>query len=113
MTVGLYSGDRPPTAIEPSRRDMTALLLIAGGADDRVYVGYTAPDRGHDWTYNYLNLAEPWRGDEPEIRIAGGQKTRLPARWWVDRDLALQALRHFVRVGQPAPEFTWEPTKSA
>lgn len=97
------TGDGPPYSEE-------AALIIVGGADDRVYVGYMAPDGEETWTQNYLNATEPSRGDEPEVRVGGGQKTRLPARWWVNRAVALLALRYFVRLGQPDPSIPWERT---
>jgi hypothetical protein len=103
----------PLSPAEDPPPDNDVVLIIIGGADDRVCVGFTTSDETGTWDQNFLNAAEPSRGDEPEIRIAGGQKTRLPARWWVHRQVALAALRYFVRHGRPDPSISWEQTGPA
>jgi hypothetical protein len=53
-------------------------------------------------------LVEPSRGDAPEIRTYGGQGTELPARMWLPKPVAMQAIRHFVRFGGRNPDQNWE-----
>jgi hypothetical protein len=48
-------------------------------------------------------VAEPERGDAIETRTYGGQGTEMPARWWVSKNLAVQAVRYFIEHGGRAP----------
>jgi hypothetical protein len=88
----------------------SVMFLVAGGQGERVYVGYTVVDGQGEWNQNYCNLTDPSRGEEPETRLAGGQQTPLPAKWWVTKEQAFKALKYFLMTGATDPSQVWEPS---
>ena len=81
-------------AAVPSDRTTVEVLLVCGGPD-RVNVAWIRRDDHGSWDQDFLMLSDPSRGDEPESRVCGGQAIELPARWWVTRAEAIEAVEAF------------------
>jgi hypothetical protein len=77
-------------------------IYLGGGEDNRVSVQHMEND-----AEDYL-ASEPARGESPEIRTYGGQSTELPAKWWISKDVACQAVRHFIETGSRDETLTWD-----
>ena len=78
-------------------------LIVAGGAPRYVVSQCTNSGPPEMWF-----LAEPERGDADEEGVIGGQLTALPARWWVSRELAIQAATYYLQNSGRDPSLNWE-----
>lgn len=111
--VQMDGANRSQTALDywPLATDgkaTNAALVISGGEDGRVSVALIRRSPDGDWDQEFLWLCEPARGSASETRVAGGQRTSLPAKWWVSRETAIAAARTFIEAGRPDDRLRWE-----
>jgi hypothetical protein len=95
----------PDEAMDPADRYNALHGLIVAGGPDRVILTFI-PDSGV--TQQWWFLADPAPGDASEERVVGGQRTPLPARWWVTYAQALQAAHYFFEHLERDPDLTCE-----
>ena len=76
--------------------------MFVAGDGDRVCAMHTFETP--EGTVDYMAV-QPERGDEPEQRGPWG--TEMPARNWITKDLAIQALHYFIEHGGRDPGIEW------
>ena len=80
-------------------------LYVDGGARNRVVVTQMLELAQGTAFYQVVERA---RGQVHEDGLMGQQTVDLPAMFWVTKDLAVAAARHFVEHGGRAPDLDWQ-----
>jgi hypothetical protein len=89
-------------------------VTLAGSDETSMQIVVGAPVASVQWVRD-----EPWRcvasvndnvdrGDDLIPFAGNGQHSELPWRYWIEVTAARDAVRHYLRSGQPSPLMRWE-----